>query len=233
MIRIAVADDDLSVHEKLLLYFSRFEMNYDYDIKADYFVSCEALSEKICGGCRYDLIFLDIEFPGMDGTEFGMMLRRKMKNYDTQIVFISSVETHAMELFRIRPIDFLIKPINEEEFRRCMLAYMDYYSCSDTFLEYTLDNIRHRIRSREVLYLESNRKKAVFHTKSGIFSAYGKISDIIREDKDRFVCISRGVYVNVEHITDATAKQVRLTDDSGLYISRGCQSYVRDRLAGI
>ncbi len=233
MIKIAVADDDLSIHEKMQLLLSRFEMNYDYDIQSEYFSSCEELADKINKGSRYDLIFLDIEFSGMNGTEFGTMLRRKMKNYVTQIVFISSVENHAMELFRIHPIEFLIKPIKEAEFRRCMLSYMDYYGCSDTFLEYTLDNIRHRIRSSEVLYLESNRKKAIFHTKRGEFSSYGKISDIIRDDKERFICISRGVYVNIDHIIDATAKVVRLTDDSGLYISRGCQSYVRDRLAGI
>ena len=233
MIRIAIADDDLFIHEVLLSYLSRFEMNYEYDFKSDYFSSCEELTDRITNGTDYDLIFLDIEFSGMNGTEFGTMLRKRMKDYHTQIVFISSVKEHAMELFRIRPLEFLIKPIDENEFRRCMLAFMDYYISSDTFLEYTLDNIRHRIRSREVLYLESNRKKAVFHTRSGTFSAYGKISDIIRNDKERFVCISRGVYVNIDHITDATAKEIRLTDDSGLSISRGCQNSVRDRLAGI
>ena len=233
MIRIAVTDDDLSVHNRLLLYFSRFEMNYEYDLKVDYFTACEDLAEKLQCGCRYDLIFLDIEFTGMTGTDLGFMLRKKLKNYEIQIVFISSADTHAMELFRIRPLEFLLKPLKEEEFKRCMLAFMDYYRNSDTFLEYTLDNVRHRIRTREVLYLESDRKKAVFHTKNGVFSAYGKISDIIRNDKERFLCISRGVYVNIDHITDATAKVIRLTDDSGLYVSRGCQNTVRNRLAGI
>ncbi len=51
--------------------------------------------------------FLDIEFPEMKGTEFGLQLRRQMKNYDTQIVFISTIRDYAMELFKIRPIAFL------------------------------------------------------------------------------------------------------------------------------
>ena len=68
MIKIAVADDDLSIHEKMQLLLSRFEMNYDYDIQSEYFSSCEELADKINKGSRYDLIFLDIEFSGMNGT---------------------------------------------------------------------------------------------------------------------------------------------------------------------
>ncbi|MBR1822837.1 MAG: response regulator transcription factor [Ruminococcus sp.] len=233
MIRIAVTDDDLSIHEKLREYLSRFDISYDSDLHTDFFTSCEELADTMKNGRCYDLIFLDIGFKGMNGTEFGTLLRRKRKDYDTQIVFISSVKEHAMKLFRIDPIEFLVKPISEDEFRRCMHLFMEKYGSSDTFLEYTLDNIRHRIRSREVLYLESDRKKAVFHTRNGTFSVYGKVSDIIESDRSRFLCISRGVYVNIEHITDVTLKEIHLTDDSGLFISRGCQSAVRDRLAGI
>ncbi|MCR5111760.1 MAG: LytTR family DNA-binding domain-containing protein [Ruminococcus sp.] len=233
MIRIAVTDDDLSVLERLKEYLSRFDVSFESDIHTEFYSSCEELNESIRAGESYDLIFLDIEFKGMNGTEFGTLLRRKMKNYDTQIVFISSVQEHAMELFRINPIDFLIKPIDESEFRRCMLLFMDRYRSSDTFLEYTLDNIRHRIRSREVLYIESNRKKAVIHTRNSTFSVYGKVSDIIESDRCGFLCISRGVYVNVRHITDVSPKEIHLSDNSGLFISRGCQNAVRDRLAGI
>ena len=73
------------------------------------------------------MIFLDIEFPGMNGIELGKLLRMKMKNYDTQIIFISAVKDYAMDLFPVRPIDFLIKPITEETLRSCLLTYMAYF----------------------------------------------------------------------------------------------------------
>ena len=69
----------------------------------------------------------------MKGTEFGLQLRRQMKNYDTQIVFISTIRDYAMELFKIRPIAFLIKPITYEDLCKCLQDYMLDYSNSDSF----------------------------------------------------------------------------------------------------
>ena len=182
---------------------------------------------------EYDLIFLDIEFPEMKGTDFGKLLRRKLKNYDTQIVFISLVKEYAMDLFQTRPIEFLIKPIAYEKFSACMLTYMTHYENSNGFLEYTMENIKHRIRVREVLYLESHGKKVEFHTKRGDFMTYGKITDIIADYTDKFICIARGIYVNVQHIIEATPKEILLTNNRTLRISRGCQNAVRDRLSEI
>jgi DNA-binding LytR/AlgR family response regulator len=233
MIKIAVVDDDSAILQKLKELLSSFDVRYGYDLKTDFFCSCEELADTAAADVFYDLIFLDIEFSGMNGTEFASMLRHKMKNYDTQIIFISSVKEHALELFRIAPVEFLVKPITEKEFMRCMLMFMDIYRKNENFLEYTQENTKHRIRSREVLYIESSGKKAVFHTKNGVFSVYGKVSEIIKHDSSRFICVSRGIYVNTDHIIGVTLNELHLTDETVLSISRGCRSAVRDRLGGL
>ena len=154
-----------------------------------------------------------------------------MKNYDTQIVFISTIRDYAMELFKIRPIAFLIKPITYEDLCKCLQDYMLDYSNSDSFLEYISENTKYKIKLKEVLYLESNGKKVIFHTKTEEFAVNGKISSIIEENGSKFLCISRGVYVNIKHIIKATSKEVTLEDGTSLFISRGQQSIVRDRLS--
>ena len=111
MLRIAVIDDDKTLLCDMHKLFDRFIIAYDFDFTVEYFSSCEDIYAKFKAGEKYDLLFLDIEFPEMKGTEFGLQLRRQMKNYDTQIVFISTIRDYAMELFKIRPIAFLIKPI--------------------------------------------------------------------------------------------------------------------------
>jgi two-component system, lytT family, response regulator lytT len=233
MIKIAVVDDDELICKEIVEIIRKFNVFYEFDFRPEYYCSCEEVYNSIVSGCNYDLIFLDIEFSGMNGTEFGKILRMKLKNYETQIIFISAVKDYAMELFKIRPIEFLVKPITEETLKSCLLTYMTHFENSNGFLEYTLENTKHRIRIREVLYLESNKKKTEFHTRSSNFSVYGKVTDIIGDNKNKFVCISRGIYVNVQHIIEATTKEVYLTDNSKLYISRGCQDAVRDRLSEI
>lgn len=233
MIKVALVDDDKLLHKEMKEHLSRFQIAYDFDFSVEFFLSCEEIYHKLTAGMEYDLIFLDIEFPEMKGTDFGNLLRRKLKNYDTQIVFISSIKEYAMDLFQSRPIEFLIKPITYERFSSCMLTYMTHYENSNGFLEYTMENIKHRIRVREVLYLESHGKKVEFHTTRGDFMTYGKTTDIIADYTDKFVCIARGIYVNVQHIIEATPKEILLTNNRTLRISRGCQNAVRDRLSEI
>ena len=231
MLKIAVIDDDKFIHQKLKTYLDQFQIAYDFDFQVDYYFSCEDIQKALMNGEEYDLLFLDIEFPEMNGTEFGMLLRRKMKNYDTQIIFLSAVKEYAMELFKIRPIEFLVKPLTYDRVSACMLAFMTHYEDASGFLEYTMENIRHQIRIREVYYLESHAKKVEFHTKGGCFMVYGKMNELIAGCADQFLCISRGEYVNIMHIVEADPKTVVLTDRTVLHISRGRQSAVRDRLS--
>ena len=202
MIKVAIVDDDELICQEIVRLISKCNVHYDFDFCSECYTSCEEMYRLLANGENYDLIFLDIEFPGMNGIELGKLLRMKMKNYDTQIIFISAVKDYAMDLFPVRPIDFLIKPITEETLRSCLLTYMAYFENSHGFMEYTLKNIKHRIRTGEVLYLESNRKKTILHTRKGSFSVYGKVSDIIGIHKNKFVCISRGIYVNIQHIVE-------------------------------
>ncbi len=61
-----------------------------------------------------DLLFLDIKFEdGMDGIAVGKELRADLKNEITQIVYISGLESYAMQLFQNRPMDFLLKPVKQ------------------------------------------------------------------------------------------------------------------------
>ena len=50
-------------------------------------------------------------------------------------------------------------------------------------------------------------KKVIFHTKTEEFAVNGKISSIIEGNGSKFLCISRGVYVNIKHIIKATSKE--------------------------
>ena len=131
----------------------------------------------------------------------------------------------------LRPADFLVKPIGYERFAKMLEAALKENKRSSTFLEYTLENTRHRIRTSEVLFLKAYGKKVAFHTRDGSFTVYGKIRDLIAGCEDQFLCISRGEYANIRHVLSAAPREVRLTDNHILHISRGRAGAVSQRLA--
>ena len=81
-----------------------------------------------------DMIFLDIMLPDSTGIEIGQFLRKNSRNVDLQIIFISSNPDYALKLFKIRPMDFLIKPFSAgnitdilDEFFRIHLSQVNYF----------------------------------------------------------------------------------------------------------
>jgi two-component system, LytTR family, response regulator len=64
-----------------------------------------------------DLVFLDIQMPGMDG--FGL-LQRLPPGALPLVVFASAFDQHALRAFDAGALDYILKPIDQERFDRCM-----------------------------------------------------------------------------------------------------------------
>ncbi len=74
---------------------------------------------------RYDVVFLDIRLPGMDGLEAAALIDRLPRR--PPIVFVTAYESHAVEAFALAATDYLLKPVTEERLaatlRRLRLAH--------------------------------------------------------------------------------------------------------------
>lgn len=134
MIRVAVCDDEEYICDTLKEYLLDYQFKYNYDFKVDKFLSCEELLERLKQPQAYHLILLDIEFPNMNGVELSRKLRDTLGDRQTQIVFISSKESYAMELFAVQPFDFMVKPITKEMFFPLVSKYIKYYVDDRYFL---------------------------------------------------------------------------------------------------
>ena len=83
---------------------------------------------------QYDIIFLDIMLPQMDGVELGSYIRNVKNDNYTQIVYISSETSYAMELFEVRPLNFLIKPLDEKKIQKVLELFLKLNGGMETIL---------------------------------------------------------------------------------------------------
>jgi two-component system LytT family response regulator len=60
-----------------------------------------------------DAIFLDIEMPGISGLQLAEILIEKQ--YKGSVVFTTAYNSYAIKAFRLSAIDYLLKPIQEDE----------------------------------------------------------------------------------------------------------------------
>ncbi len=74
-----------------------------------------------------DLLFCDIQMPVLNGMELSRMLPER-----TRIIFTTAFSEYAVEGFRVRALDYLLKPISYQDFLTAALKAKEYFSQSET-----------------------------------------------------------------------------------------------------
>ena len=116
MYKIAVCDDEEFICTKIEQTMVHYGERYGLELKICVFYTGERLLQALqdAEGC-FDLLFLDIGLRSMNGISVAEVIREKMGNEEMLIVYISGRQEYAMQLFKTRPMDFLVKPVSREE----------------------------------------------------------------------------------------------------------------------
>ena len=181
-----------------------------------------------------DLLFLDIEFRNtMDGIQLGKTLRTELKNERTQIVYISEIETYAMQLFQNRPFDFLIKPIKQKTIDRVMQEYTRLFGKQNgSYFEYKTGKIYHQIAEEEIMYFQSDGRKIQLITNQKIKEEfYGKMDEVKEKvNENKFWYIHKSYLVNRSYISSFNAMGILLINGTELPVSRTYWKEIQRRI---
>ena len=108
MIRTIIIDDEpsaISALRNLLKLFCKA------DVELIATASSAAEGKQLIEKHQPDLVFTDIEMPGMTGID----MVRSFSNPTFRVVFVTAHDAYAIEAFRLSAIDYLLKPIGEED----------------------------------------------------------------------------------------------------------------------
>ena len=168
---------------------------------------------------RYDLVFLDILMPIMNGMDVAEAIREYDK--ETHIVFLTTSEEFAVRSYRVFAFDYLLKPIRENEIQDCLRRFtslkMETGSINVKFM-----GVDTKILISNILYLESNLHKIVFYlTGNREIKLTAKLSDYERLIENFNFCRCHKSYiVNVEHISSISGVEYTMTNGDKIKISR-------------
>lgn len=228
MLKIAICDDDnyicIQLEEILLnlgdIYLEKLEINIFY--------SGVELDKAIKNGDFFDLIFLDIEMKNMNGVEVGTKIRCEYENETTQIIYISSMENYAMELFQVRPMDFIIKPLNYEKISKVFETALRLIPKNNEVFQYQTGHTSCKLLLKDILYFESINRKINVITCGRTDMFYGVLNDIHKNLQPfNFLYIHKSFLVNYIHIVKFEYSQVTMSDNCVLPISQQNRKAVR------
>ncbi|MCL2437333.1 MAG: LytTR family DNA-binding domain-containing protein [Clostridiales bacterium] len=225
MVIVAICDDETKIgvelEHALIDIFGKQNIKYEIDV----FFTAAELYSKMEAGAHYDLIFLDICFGGteMNGIEVGRLIREVRHNDTVSIVYMSWWGSqHAMELFDIRPLKLLEKPLGNEEIEQVISTYLRIAELGSKEFVYTKGRNIIKVRLKDILYLESNKKKLILYLVDGRTEEfYGALKTAYHEQLKRqdFLFIHVSYVVSYDVVCTMKYKELILTNGTILPIS--------------
>ena len=229
--RVIICDDEKSTCAEVENMLRDFAFEKCMKLEVDVFFDGTALTEYLKREKAPDILFLDIELPGMDGVEVGKYVRDILRNLHMFLVYISSKEEYALELFQNKPFDFLIKPIKKERLYHVMEKIFCISDKSECNFEYKNQGNSYRVMYKDILYFQSDGRKINIVMENDSQSFYGKLSEIEQEcPEGLFLRIHKSYLINMHYIKEITYKWIKMINGDVLDISRSNRVTIRRKL---
>lgn len=156
-----------------------------------------------------ELVFLDIQMPGVNGIEFARTIPK-----ETFVIFTTAYSEFATDSYEVDAIDYLIKPVKLERFKKAVeksLTYAklfkaDYASnnierVADDFFFLKADRRIFKVYFKNILFIQGLKDYAVIHSENQKVITAVNIKTIYDQlPKDMFVRVSKSYVINVKHI---------------------------------
>ena len=111
MIKIAVCDDEQHFVTQIKNILVEYGKTNQIDISVSEFHDGVMLLDRY--DCSYDIIFLDIKMPHIDGVKVAEKIR--VRDPNVTIIFLTSLFGRAVDGYRVRASNFLVKPVSKKK----------------------------------------------------------------------------------------------------------------------
>lgn len=165
-----------------------------------------------------DLIFLDIEMPGLRGTDYLKTLAPK-----TKVILTTAYPQFALEAFELDVVDYLVKPIKISRFIKAVDKAKSLHglvgksaelspSTSEVFIKSDRKFIK--LSYSDILYIKGMKDYVVLHTNQKKYMTALNLSTISKQlPSQQFVRISKSYIVNVAHIDEVGLDYVSIRNE--------------------
>lgn len=176
MIKIALVDDEETSAMHLKGFIERYEQNTNEKIEVRWFQDGLAFLDEFASD--YDVIFMDIDMPNLNGMETAKELRKR--DPMVALIFVSIMVQFAIEGYSVDAMDFLVKPVSYLKFSMKLEKAINFSKKNKKIIFKLMsdDGITNYVAAHEIYYVESFNHYLNFHTSKGIFKRIGSISKI-------------------------------------------------------
>ena len=155
-----------------------------------------------------DLVFLDIQMPGITGIEFARAIPRR-----TLVIFTTAYTEYALDSYEVDAIDYLVKPVEAERFQKAVEKAMIYHALllqeekeniepiDNEFFFVKSDRRYFKVNFKDILFIEGLKDYVIIQladqriiTRMNLKTTYELLP------KKDFLRVNKSYIVNTNHI---------------------------------
>jgi len=216
MTTIAVCDDEPKAVEIIRRSLINTFHQYAEETDIRCYASSTAFIREIIHGTKYDLVFLDIDMPDINGIDIGVQMRRYQHN--EPLIYVTNRSEMVYESFKAQPFRFIRKSEYAHEIPEVIAAYRQLASEKETrciVIHATAREVS--IHPEEVIYIEALRKSQFIHTVRDAYETRSRFSELIAQFAPYgMIQIHKSYLVNYHFIKSIDPEGVLL--DSGILL---------------
>ncbi len=228
--RILMVEDDEAEAENLRACISRYSVERDVELRVTWLRTAVGITRD---ESRYDLIFMDIGLPGINGMEAAALLRTYDKR--TPLIFVTNLAQYAVRGYEVDALDFVLKPVTYYNFRMRMdkaLRVMRRSTGANVTIT-TRDGMRVvpvadvvavEVRNHDLSYILSRQEEPL-----GVRGTLGSAEKAL--PAGQFVRVSNSCLVNMAYVRSVHGSEVATTTGQTFALSRSRRREAVDRIA--
>ena len=152
MIRCIAIDDEPMALEKLKNYIERIPF---LELVAACSCTCDAM--QVMAEQKVDALFIDINMPGMNGMDFVKSLPEHLL-----VVFTTAYSEYAADSYKVRAVDFLLKPFSFVDFQRSAGYMLQQYENMNREVPASSENDGHLFLKVDYRYVRVNLDDIIY-----------------------------------------------------------------------
>ena len=214
MIKAAIVDDDSVSLDLICSYLERFSKENNMEIVFSRFEEAISFLEQ---SHSFDLVFLDIEMPLINGMQAAEKLRETNKSI--ALIFVTNTAKYAVNGYSVDAVDYLLKPVNYTRFSALMKKTVRM-----------LGGMR-RVRLSTVICVEIKEHLLVWNTENGRIETWGTLKDAEKMlPQDRFVRCNHNCIIGLKYVDVVDGDYAVLYDGRRISISHSKRKTFMTRL---
>lgn len=183
---------------------------------------------------KYDIIFLDIEMPNIDGIMVGKLIREL--NNNVIVIYVTGYRKFALQAFNIRVFDYILKPINLNKIKHTVedaikrIEYLRQIDSKDAqILTINYNKSIMNIKMNNIISLEKIGNKINIVCFEDRYQFYGTFQEITKKlDNTKFIQVHQGYIVNLEKVSRYENQNLVMMNECIIPVSKKNIKTVRD-----